>query len=122
MEGFEEKTSPNYLGVITAAIVLPIALIVYHFSTADMAVSTFLCLGAVVFAAAIRWRLRKFVWFWVVLLIVAALHIPLIMETHLPVHWVHGVVLFPVFIADLLIVLGAIRLAEALCSSDSRSS
>ncbi len=114
VEESQEKTPADFTGVITAAIVLPASLIVYHFRNADMAVSTFLCLGVVVFAAILRWHLRQFVWFWVVLLIVSTLQVPIIMNVHWPAHWVHGVVLLPVCAVDLLIVLGIIRLVESV--------
>ena len=114
MEGFEEKTPANFTGVISAAIMLPVALIVYHFWNAQMAVSTFLFEGVIVFAAVIRWNLRKYVWYWALLLILSALHLPLISGIRWPLHWVHGVVLLPIFIVDLLAVLGVIRFAEII--------
>ena len=116
MDGLEEKTSTNFTGVIIAAVLLPVALMVYHWTNADTAISTFVFLGVVVFAAIIRWSLREHVWFWAVLLIVAAFHIPLIISIHWPTHSVHAIVLLPICLVDLLITLGVIRLAEALCS------
>jgi hypothetical protein len=117
MEDSGEKTAGDFSGVVTAAIVLPASLIVYHFGGADMAISTFLCLGMVVFAALLKWNLRKFVWFWIVLSIVTALQVPVILGVHWPAHWVHGVVLLPVCIVDLLILLGIIRLVEGVMLS-----
>lgn len=114
MSPLDEKASVNFTGVTVAAILLPVALIVYHYSNADKAISTFLFLGVVAFAAKIRWRLRKHVWFWVVLLVVALFHVPLIISIHWPAHSVHGIVLLPISVVDLLITLGIIRLAEAL--------
>ena len=117
MEEMQDQTSPNLTGVITAAILLPISLVVYRFGNADMAISTFFCIGIVVFAAILKWHLRQFVWFWAVLLVVSALQVPIIANFRWPAHSVHGVTLLPFFVVGLLIVLGIIRLVESLMTA-----
>ena len=59
-----------------------------------------------------RWDLRKRVWFWVTLTVLALLHVPLILlvpwsNTNYP-----GVVLLPQALLDLAIVYGCIKLIE----------
>ena len=79
-----------------------------------MAVSTFLSLGVIVLAAKIKWDLREHIWFWTVLVIVAALHVPLTVRIHWLAGSVHKILLMPLFIADLLIDFGIICLAERM--------
>jgi hypothetical protein len=82
-------------------------------SNADMGLATCIVLGMVMLAIKLRWRLRKHLWFWGVIGLVLALHIPLVRI----IRWPQGNVptLFytmPLAIADFLIILGAVRLTE----------
>lgn len=119
MESLREEVSTKYFGIITIAIALPIALIVYNFSDANRAVSTFFFIGVIVFAALMKWELKNKVWFWMTLLILTMLQVPLIQKVRWPAHSVHGIILLPIFVADLLIVLGIIRLAGSLIDKGS---
>jgi len=77
-------------------------------------------LVGIVFAIKLRWALRKHVWFWATIVLVLALHVPLVLIAR----WPHGstptiVYGMPIGIADSLVILGALRLAENLFSGAS---
>jgi hypothetical protein len=119
MDPLSEETSTKYFGVVTIAIVMPISLVVYHLSDVDTAISTFFFIGVIVFAAMMKRELRNKMWFWMTLLILTALQVPIIRNVHWPAHSVHGIVLLPMFVVDLLIVLGIIRLVEKIVDKSS---
>jgi len=70
------------------------------------------CVGMIATAAWLCWDSRKRVWFWVTIMILVLLHIPLVLfvpwsNTNYP-----GVVLLPVGLLDFAIVYGCIKLVE----------
>jgi len=72
------------------------------------------------FAIKLRWNLRKHAWFWAVIVFILALHVPLFFV----VRWPQGNLptifyTMPLGIADFLIILGAVGLAEKFLSKDS---
>jgi hypothetical protein len=73
-------------------------------------------------AAELRWRLRKHFWFWAIILFILLLHIPLFSI----VRWPQGNIptiayTMPLGIADFLLIMGAIGLAERVFSKASSS-
>ncbi|MGC2831164.1 MAG: hypothetical protein WB627_12390 [Candidatus Acidiferrum sp.] len=118
----EEKEPTDYTGLIFAAILAPVFLLFIYLGKPDMGLAVFLVLGMIMFAIKIRWNLRKNVWFWATIVLILALHIPLL----LIVRWPQGKVptiayAMPFGIADFFIILGALGLAEKLFSKDSSS-
>lgn len=117
------KEPLDYTGLIVALILAPVFFFVTLLANADMALSACMVLGMIVIAIKIRWHLRKHVWFWAIIVVTLALHIPLIFL----VRWPQGSVptLFytmPIGIVDFLTILGALALAEKLFSRDSSAS
>jgi hypothetical protein len=72
-------------------------------------------------AVRIRWDLKERFWFWATIVLVLVIHVPLFLF----VRWPHGrlppISLMPLGVADLLITLGAVALAEKIFSRDSSS-
>jgi hypothetical protein len=71
-------------------------------------------------AIKIRWNLRKHVWFWAIIAVILALHVPLVFV----VRWPQGNVptlfyTFPFALIDFVIISGALKLAEKLLSKGS---
>jgi hypothetical protein len=61
-----------------------------------------------------RWDLRKRVWFWVTIVIMVLLHLPLVMLLPWTNNSYPGIVLLPGALLDLAIVYGSIKLAESV--------
>jgi peptidoglycan/LPS O-acetylase OafA/YrhL len=89
-----------------------------------MGLTVFIVLGAIIFAIKLRWKLRKHIWFWATIVLILALHVPLFYL----VRWPQGktptiAYSMPLGIADFLLIMGAIGLAEKVfskgCSSDN---
>jgi len=76
-------------------------------------------------AVKIRWKLRRHVCFWATIVIVLALHVYLLFVVQLPNGWLaelgrlHAIGLLSIGVAHLLIILGAVGLAEKLFSNGS---
>lgn len=116
----KEKEPVDYTGLKIGAILAPVFFLVTFLTNADMGLSACIVLGMIIFAIKIRWHLRKYLWFWLVIGFILALHIPLI----LMVRWPQGnaPTLFytmPLGIADFLIISGALGLAERFFSKGS---
>ncbi len=52
-----------------------------------------------------RWKLRRHVWFWITITILAVLHLPLILFVPWTTKWIPAIVIAPVGIADLYVML-----------------
>ena len=109
----KEKGHVDYTGLKIVGTLAPVFFLITFLSNADMGLAACIVLGMVMLAIKLRWHLRKHLWFWAVIVFILALHIPLV----LIVRWPQGNVptLFytmPLGIADFLIILGALRLAE----------
>lgn len=108
----QEKQSTDYTGVIIGIILLPVLLLFYYFGKEDMGRAVFLVLGAILFAIRIRWDLRRHFWFWGVIVLVLALHVPLFFIARWPHGWLPAVGWLPIALADCLIILGIVRFVE----------
>ena len=118
----KEKEPVDYTGLKIGGILLPVFFLVTFLSNADMALAACIVLGMVMLAIKIRWYLRNRVWFWAIIGLILALHVPLVPM----VRWPHGntPTLFytmPLGIADFLIISGALTLAERFFSKGSSS-
>ncbi len=71
-----------------------------------------ICAAMIVTTVWMRWDLRKRVWFWVTIVILALLHLPLIMFLPWTDNSYPGIVLVPGALLDLAIVYGSIKLVE----------
>lgn len=101
-------------------IVIPIYLVFFYFGEGDVGRTASLVLGMILLAVAVRWDLRKHVWFWATMVGVFALHLPLILKFRWPDRRVPPAEIMPFGLADLLIVLGCIWLVEKIANTVKR--
>jgi len=59
----------------------------------------------VALAIVMRWKLRRHVWFWITIIFLAALHLPLILFVPWTTKWIPAFVIAPFGIADLYAML-----------------
>ena len=110
-----ERKRTDYTGVIIAAILAPVYLIFYLLGQEELGRSVFIVLGMTMLAIKVRWDLRRRFWFWAVIVLVLALHVPLLFLVRWPqgYHgWLPAIGTLPIGIADVLIILGAVRFVE----------
>lgn len=108
----EEPNPTDYTGVIILAILFPVLFFFRHIGKTDTGLNVAVCLGMCLVAIRIRWDLRTRFWFWGVVLFVLALHVPLFFVIQWPHGWVPGVALLPIGLADVAIILGAVKFVE----------
>jgi hypothetical protein len=109
----EAKGLTDYTGLKIGAILLPMLLLFAYFGKEDVGLAVVIVLGVMAVAIKIRWNLRKHIWFWAIIAVILALHVPLVFM----VRWPQGnaPTLFytlPLGLVDFLIISGALRLAE----------
>ena len=91
------------LCVIFGTILL--ALLFDHFGKLALARPSFISVAMVALAIVMRWKLRRHVWFWITITILAALHLPLILFIPWTTKWIPAIVIAPIGIADLYAML-----------------
>lgn len=74
----------------------------------DLARPTMVSVVMVGLAIAMRWKLRKHAWFWITMIILAALHVPLILFLPSTTRWIPAILIAPIGIADLYAMLWVI--------------
>ena len=120
-ESPKEKEPVDYTGVKLAAIVAPVFFLVTYLYNADAGLAACIVLCVVIFAIKIRWYLRKHIWFWAIIAVILALHVPLVFMVQWPKNAPTIFYAMPIGIADFLIISGALKLAENLMSNGSPS-
>jgi hypothetical protein len=118
----ERQVRADWSGTLIGLSMLPVFLLFVYFGKAEMGFTVAIILALVVLAIKLRWNLRRHGWFWVTIVVVLALHIPLIFlvrwpQTHVPTIAYS----MPLGVADFLAISGALSLAEKLFSKDSSS-
>lgn len=120
-----ERRSPDLSGLLIALAAAPLYWIFKSLGYEDIGRTAGLSLGVVLLAVRLRWNLRKQYWFWVVVVLMALLHLPLILAVNWPEYVIPGIALLPIAALDLFVILGVIRLAERLLnritSSDDKA-
>jgi hypothetical protein len=121
-----DRTSPFDRLTRRAALVVTLFAVLLYFafeyvSGPAKARAASICAGIIMTSIWMRWDLRKRVWFWVTIVILLLLHIPLVMLLAWPNNNYPGIVLLPGGLLDLAIVYGAIKLVEKMAHARSAS-
>jgi hypothetical protein len=119
----ESKELTDYTGLKIGAVLMPILLLFIYLGKADIGLTVFIVLGVMTVAIKIRWNLRKHVWFWVIVVLILALHVPLFFIIRWPQGKVPGLFYgLPFGLIDFLIISGILGSAEKFLLKDSSSS
>jgi hypothetical protein len=118
-ENQPKKQEPtDWRGTIIGLCMLPMFALFMHFGREDLALPSVTYLGMTALAVALRWNLRKHVWFWMVIGLVLALHVVLLLKVPWPKFTVNRITLLPFGVADLLLVLGIIQFVKTIIVRD----
>src|SRR6185312_12716431 len=114
------KEPVDYTGLKIVAVLAPVFFLITFLSNADTALTAVIVLGVIVLAIKLRWHLRKHLWFWATIVVLLAIHIPLVFI----VRWPQGSLptrfyTVPIGIIDFFITLVAIDTVEKFFSKDS---
>ena len=101
-----QKLRLPWWGVLTwMAFCLPVVLLFDHYGRMYMALPTLNCLAVLSFLVFLRWNLRRHVWFWITMAIIAALHVLLIWRIPWTAKWVPAVAIGAIDSVDFCILL-----------------
>jgi hypothetical protein len=87
-------------------------LLLLHFGRFDLASPTINCLVVLGFVITLKWKLRRYVWFWIAMIIVAALHILFLMFVPWTTTWILGLVVAAIDAVDLLVILAILSVVR----------
>ena len=71
-------------------------------------------------AIRIRWELRRHIWFWVAIVGIILLHLPLILSIHWAV-WIPAFFIIPIAILDMVVIFAIIEGAAKLFGDSGQS-
>lgn len=80
----DESELSDYAGVKIGAMLIPLFLLFIFFGNADVGLTVCIVVGVVLLAIKLRWRLRKYIWFWALIVLIAAVHVPLFLFLRWP--------------------------------------
>jgi hypothetical protein len=120
-ESPKAKEPVDYTGLKIGLMCLPVFILVTLLSNADAGLAASIVSVAILFAIKIRWNLRKHIWFWAIIAVILALHVPLVLMVRWPKNAPTLFYTMPLGIADFLIISGALKLADKLFSNSSSS-
>src|SRR5512138_899690 len=100
---------------------MPLILLFYYFGKPALALPTLGSAGIVTMAIAMRWQLRRHVWFWLIICIFAAIHVTLILVVPWTTEWVPAVVITPIGVADLYLMLAILSVARKFAEASKTS-
>lgn len=76
-----------------------------HFGRLDLYLPTINSIGVLGFVLVLKRGLRRHVWFWITMIVIAALHVPLILFVPWTTRWVPALAIAAIDSADLIVML-----------------
>jgi hypothetical protein len=121
-ESPKEKRPTDYSGTVIGAMLLPVLFFFIYIGKAELGFTACIVLGISMIAVRLRWKLRKHVWFWATIVLILALHVPLLFIVRWPQSNIPTIAYsLPMGIVDFLLIMGAIGLAQKLFSKGPSS-
>ena len=96
------------LGLIIGS--LPIYWLFDHFGRLNIALPTLNCIGMLIFAIVLKWRMSGNAWFWITMTIIAALHVPLLVFIPWTTKWIPATAIATIDSVDLIAILAILSL------------
>ena len=114
-EAPKEKSPTDWSGTIIGVALLPVFFVFVFLGKSELGFNLILVLGLIMIAVRLRWKLRRYAWFWGTIAFVLLLHIPFLFLVHWPQSKVPTIAYsLPLGLVDFLLISGALGLAEKL--------
>jgi len=114
-EAPKEKSPTDWSGTIIGVALLPVFFVFVFLGKSELGFNLILVLGLIMIAVRLRWKLRRYAWFWGTIAFVLLLHIPFLFLVHWPQSKVPTIAYsLPLGVVDFLLISGALGLAEKL--------
>ena len=102
----DRKMRLPWWGVLCVILgALALLILFDHFGKLTLARPAMTSAAMVVIAIAMRWKLRGHGWFWLTMIVLAALHVPLVLLVPWTTRWIPAFVIIPIGMADLYLML-----------------
>lgn len=119
-EAPKEKSRTDWSGTIIGAMLLPVLFLFIYLGKAEVGFTACIVLAMFMIAVRLRWKLRRYAWFWATIVFVLLLHMPFLFFVHWPQTHVPTIVYsLPLGIVDFLLISGAISLAQRVFGNGS---
>ncbi|WP_446743085.1 hypothetical protein [Silvibacterium acidisoli] len=86
---------------------MPLFFLFHYFGKASLGRPALYSTAMICIAVAMRWRLRREVWFWATVAAITVLHVLLVLFVPWGTKWVPAIIITPIAIADLYLMLVA---------------
>jgi hypothetical protein len=100
---------------------LPIIWLFDRFGKIDLFLPVLNSIGMFGFLIALKWNLRRRAWFWITMVTVAALHVPIILLIPWPTEWVPARAFAGLATVDLLLILAILWVVEKFVEGPRRT-
>lgn len=115
----KEKGSTDWSGTIIGVMLWPVFFVFMFLGKAELGLTTCLVLGGSIAAVRLRWKLRRYAWFWATIVLILLLQVPLVFTVRWPQSSVPTIVYaFPIALVEFVVVTSATSLAERVFSKD----
>jgi hypothetical protein len=91
---------------------LPLVLLFVHYGKLALALPTLDSVAVIAYAIALRWRLRRYAWFWMAIALFVVLHTLVILSVPWTTKWIPAFVIAPFAFADLYAMLAILSAIE----------
>jgi len=116
----KEQKPTDWSGTMIGAMLLPVLFFFIYIGKAELGFTACIVLAMFLIAVRLRWKLRKHVWFWATIVLILALHVPLLFIVRWPETNVPTIVYsMPLATVEFLLMMGAISLAQKVFSMGS---
>jgi hypothetical protein len=102
----------NYRGTVVLLLFLPVIIFPFFTGRTELVIGVSLSMVMAILAIIQCWNLSKRVWFWVIILLIQALHASLAFFAHWPIVTMTRLTLLPIGVAYYLLILGVVRLFD----------
>lgn len=116
-EPAKEKKSADWSGTLIGVALWPVFFFFVYLGKPEIGFTTIIVLGLSILAVKLHWKLRKHAWFWATIVVILALHVPLLFVIRWPDTNVPTIAYsLPLGIVDFLLITAGINLAQKLFS------
>jgi sugar phosphate permease len=92
-----------------------------HFGKLNVALPTLNCIAVVCFILVLKWKLRRYAWFWVTMAVLTSLHVPLVLFVPWTTKWVPAIAIAAIDSGDLIVMLAILALVGRLAEEPRAS-
>ena len=103
-----------FTSLVFLAIAAPVVLLLHHLGQPTLERPAAVAVIVMAVAFKIYWYLHRRWWFWLAMVLIGALHVPIVLLVPWPAGWVPAPIIIPFATLDLIVVFVLLSLLEKL--------